>query len=53
MYGLKEAGYLENVKLKQILVKEGYILSKFTPYLHTYKNRDIVFSLVVNDFGVK
>ena len=53
MYGLKEAGYLSNLELKRILAKEGYVASKFTPGLFTHKTKDISFSLVVDDFGVK
>ena len=53
MYGLKEAGYLSNLELKRVLAKEGYIPSQFTPGLFTHKTRDIAFSLVVDDFGVK
>lgn len=53
MYWLKEAGYFANVELKQILAKEGYNSSQFTPGLFMHKTRDIVFSLVVDDFGVK
>ena len=53
MYGLKEAGYLSNMELKRILAKEGYVPSKFTPGIFTHKTRDIAFSLVVDDFGVK
>ena len=53
LYGLLEAGYITNVKLKRILGLEGYIPSKFTPGLFTRKIREIVFSLVVDDFGVR
>ena len=53
MYGLKEAGYLSHIELKRILAKEGYIPSQFTPGLFTHRTRDIVFSLVVDNFGVK
>ena len=49
--GLREAGYIANVELKRILGLEGYVLSKYTPGLFTHKTRDIVFSLVVDDFG--
>ena len=53
MYSLKEAGYLSNMELKQILAKEGYVPSKFTPRLSTHKTRDIsLFLLLVNDFRV-
>ena len=53
MYGFKESEYLANVELKRILAKEGYTPSKFTPGLYTHKVRDIAFSLVVDDFGVR
>ena len=53
MYGLKEAGYLSNIELKRILANEGYVPSTFTPGLFTHKTKDIAFSLVVDDFGVK
>ena len=53
LYGLWEAGYIVNVELKRILELEGYVPSKFTPGLFTYKTREIAFSLVVDDFGVK
>ena len=53
MYGLKEAGYLSNQELKRVLAKEGYIPSQFTPELFTHTKRDIAFSSVVDDFGVK
>ena len=51
MYGLKESSYLSNLELKRILAKEGYVPSRFTPGLFTHKTRDIIFSLVVDDFG--
>ena len=53
MYRLRETGYIANVELKRVLGLEGYIPSKFTPGLFTHKTRDIAFSLVVDDFGVK
>ena len=53
VYGLKESGYLANIELKRILAIDGYIPSKFTPGLYFHKTRDISFSLVVDDFGVK
>ena len=53
MYGLRDAWYIANVKLKRVLGLEGYVLSKFTPGLFTHKTRDIVFSLVVDDFDVR
>ena len=53
LYGLRESGYITNVKLKIILGLEGYIPSKFTPGLFTHKTKEIAFSLVVDDFGVR
>ena len=53
MYGLREAGYIANVKLERVLGLAGYVPSKYTPGLFTHKTRDIAFSLVVDDFGVR
>ena len=52
MYGLREAGYIANMKLKRVLGLEGYLLSKFTPGLFTHKTRDMAFLLIVDNFGV-
>jgi hypothetical protein len=53
MYGLKERGFIANQELKVVRAKQGYIPSKFTPGLFTHKTRNIAFSLVLDDFGVK
>ena len=53
MYGLREAGYTANVKPKKVLGLEGYVSTKFTPGLFTHKTRDIVFSLVVDNFRAR
>ena len=53
MYGLRESGYIANIKLKKVLGLEGYVLWKFTPGLFTHKTKGIAFSLNVNDFGVQ
>ena len=53
LYGLREAGYIANVELKRIQGLEGYIPLKCTPGLFTHKTRDIAFSRVVDDFGVR
>ena len=53
IYGLQEAGYIANIKLKRVLGLEGCIPSKFTPGLFTHKTRDIACSLLVDDFGVQ
>ena len=36
-----------------MLGAEGYFQSRFTPGLWLHKTRDISFTLVVDDFGVK
>lgn len=53
IYGLKEASYLSNLELKQILAKEGYFPLKLTSGIFKHTTRDILFSLVVDDFGVR
>ena len=53
LYGLQEAGYVTHFKLKRILGLEGYVPSKFTQGLFTHKIREIVFYLVVENFGVR
>ena len=53
MYGLPEAGILANNLLKKRLLKEGYYECQYTPGLFRHVWRPIVFSLVVDDFGVK
>ena len=53
VYGLRESGFIANVELKRILGLQGYVPSKFTPGLFTHKTREIAFSLVVDNFGVR
>ena len=53
MYGLPEAGILANELLKKRLIKSGYYECQFTPGLYKHFWRPIMFSLVVDDFGVK
>ena len=52
-YGLKEAGRIANEDMVVHLKKHGYHESKFTPGLFTHETRDISFTLVVDDFGIK
>ena len=52
MYGLREAGYIVNAKLKRVLGLAGYVPSKYTPGLFTHRTRDITFSLLADDFSV-
>ena len=53
MYGLPESGILANQLLKKRLLKSGYYECQFTPGLYKHVWRPIIFSLVVDDFGVK
>jgi hypothetical protein len=53
MYGLPQAGLLANELLEKQLNKHGYIQSKIIPGLWKHKEKDITFTLVVDDFGVK
>ena len=53
IYGLKQAGLLSNKMLAKILNKEGYYQAKHTPGLWVHEKRQISFTLVVDDFGVK
>ena len=53
MYGLPQAGLLANELLEKRLNKQGYYQSKLVPGLWKHKTRDIQFTLVVDDFGVK
>ena len=53
LYGLCEARFIANVELKRTLGLEGYVPSKFSPGLFTHKRREIAFSLVVDEFGVR
>jgi hypothetical protein len=53
MYGLPQAGLLTNELLKQPLNKHGYSQSKLVPGLWKHVMRPILFTLVVDDFGVK
>ena len=52
MPGLKQAGRIANDQLIKHLAQFGYDPIRHTPSLWRHKNRDIIFSLVVDDFGV-
>jgi len=52
-YGLKESGRIANEDLVDHLAKHGYHESTFTVGLFTHETRDISFTLVVDDFGIK
>jgi hypothetical protein len=53
MYGLPQAGIIANKRLTKFLEPQGYSPCPITPGLWQHKTRDIKFSLVVDDFGIK
>ena len=53
MYGLPQSGRLANKLLENRLNKHGYHQSKYVPGLWKHEKRNIQFTLVVDDFGVK
>jgi len=53
MYGLPQAGRIANDQLTKFLAPHGYHPLPLTPGLWKHNTRDITFSLVVDDFGVK
>jgi hypothetical protein len=53
MYGLKQAGLLENQLLQKRLRPFGYYPARHTPSLWLHNTKPMAFSLVVDDFSVK
>jgi hypothetical protein len=53
MYGLPQAGILANQLLAKRLALHGYSQTPHTPGLWKHHSRPVIFSLVVDDFGVK
>jgi Reverse transcriptase (RNA-dependent DNA polymerase) len=53
MYGLKQAGRLANEQLTEFLAEYGYAPCPITPGLWKHETRPIVFTLVVDNFGIK
>jgi hypothetical protein len=53
MYGLPQAGIIAQELLAKQVKEHGYSQSKTTPGLWKHEWRPIMFSLIVNDFGVK
>ena len=53
MYGLPQAGILAHIRLTKHLLSHRYIKCPNSPGLFKYISRDINFTLVVDDFGVK
>jgi Reverse transcriptase (RNA-dependent DNA polymerase) len=53
MYGLPQAGILANKLLKQRLEPHGYCECMHTPGLWKHNKRNLMFALVVDDFGIQ
>ena len=53
MSGLKQAGKIANDRLRKHLKKYGYAPVPRTPALWRHKTRPTIFSLVVDEFGIK
>ena len=53
MYGLKKAGIIAFRILVKNLTPHGYHPVKYTPCLWSHKIRNSMFTLVVDDFGIK
>ena len=53
MYGLVQAGIISHDALKGHLNTYGYAPANITKVLWTHKDRDINFTLAVDDFRIK
>ena len=53
MYGLPQAGIVANKDLQKHLAPYGYHPVPHTPGLWKHETRDIIFTLVVDDFAIK
>ena len=53
MYGLQQSGRIAHLDLVKHLEPHGYYPSKQTPGLWFHKTKPIVFTLVVDNFGIK
>jgi hypothetical protein len=53
MYGLKQAGLLDNQLLQTRLAPFGYYPARHTSELWLHKTRPISFTLIVDDLTVK
>jgi hypothetical protein len=53
MYGLPQAGKIANDKLVPILLQNGYYQLEHTPGIFRHQTRPVIFSLIVDDFGVQ
>ncbi|KAL7479922.1 hypothetical protein ACHAW6_005639 [Cyclotella cf. meneghiniana] len=53
MYGLPQAGANSHDELQEKLNREGYFQSKIVPGLWRHNVRPTIFTLIVDDFGIK
>ena len=53
MYGLQQAGIIAQELLGERFGKEGYFQSQTTPGLWTHVDQKRIFTLVVDNFGIK
>jgi len=53
MYGLLQAGRLAYIEHIKFLSEHGYVRAGLTPGLFNHVTRPTIFTLFVNDFGVK
>ena len=53
VYSLKEAGIIDFNRLVKNLTPHEYHLVKHTPGLWRHRTRNIMFTLTVNNFGIK
>ena len=53
MYGLPQSGILANKLLEKWLSKQGYHELPHTPGILRHETRQVWFTLVVDDFGIK
>jgi hypothetical protein len=53
MYGLPQAGRLANDQLVTFLAPHGYKPCATTPGLWQHTTRNIIFSLIINNFGIR
>lgn len=53
IYGLPQAGKLAQDRLVAHLATHGYHQARYTPCLFKHETRPVMFTLVVDDFGIK
>ena len=53
MYGLPQAGKLANDRIRKFLAPYGYVPCTVTPGLWTHLHSDLMFTLAVDDFGIR